>query len=68
MVDSVAGRRAAVRVTVARGRFSGFVADRGVITKARQATEATLTEADETVTELSRLATELQREVGRFRV
>ncbi|MFI5908070.1 methyl-accepting chemotaxis protein [Dactylosporangium sp. NPDC051541] len=38
------------------------------VAQAAQATSATLAEADTTVTELSRLATDLQREVGRFKV
>ncbi|WP_433222671.1 methyl-accepting chemotaxis protein [Dactylosporangium sp. CS-047395] len=38
------------------------------VAQAAQATTSTLTEADTTVTELSRLAADLQREVGRFRI
>jgi methyl-accepting chemotaxis protein len=38
------------------------------VAQATQATSATLAEADMTVTELSRLAADLQREVGRFRI
>ncbi|WP_432994892.1 methyl-accepting chemotaxis protein [Dactylosporangium sp. CA-233914] len=38
------------------------------VAQAAQATSTTLAEADATVTELSHLATDLQREVGRFRL
>ncbi|WP_433064288.1 methyl-accepting chemotaxis protein [Dactylosporangium sp. CS-033363] len=38
------------------------------VAQAAQATSSTLTEADTTVTELSRLAADLQREVGRFKI
>ncbi|GAA3454068.1 methyl-accepting chemotaxis protein [Dactylosporangium matsuzakiense] len=47
---------------------SGIAGNIAGVAHAAQATSATLAEADSTVTELSRLAADLQREVGRFRV
>ncbi|WP_433089275.1 methyl-accepting chemotaxis protein [Dactylosporangium sp. CA-052675] len=47
---------------------TGIAGNISGVAQAAQATTATLAEADTTVTELSRLASDLQREVGRFKL